>query len=479
MTDNMEFEAAVRALFGARFVAGEDAAPYLTDWWGKFRGRARGVAFPVDTPEVAAIVRLCSRHGVPIVPQGGNTGLCGAATADDTGRALVVCLGRMNRIRQVDPLNNALAVDAGCVLADIQRVADAQERFFPMQLGSEGSCQIGGNLATNSGGMTVLRYGTMRDLVLGIEVVLPDGRIWNGMRSLRKNNAGYELKNLFIGSEGTLGIITGAVLKLFPKPRKSLVAMASLPDLASAVRLLACVRGIVADQLNTFEVMCDRQMALLVKHIPGLRNPLGVEGRCYAFMEITHMKPDEDLAETMQHALAMAMEQGLVLDATIPASVAQEQAIWRLRHSVSEANKDEGVNISHDTSVPVSLAPQFIADCTAVLERTFPEATVLYVGHVGDGNLHLVAIFPRDPALDAAALEHRRERVNGIVFDAVRALDGSLTAEHGIGQLHVERLQVDIDPTEYDLMCMVTRALAPAGLMNPGKVLAPARLAPR
>ncbi|MCC7281650.1 MAG: FAD-binding oxidoreductase [Acetobacteraceae bacterium] len=471
----MRIDEAIRGLIGPdSFITDEDAmAPYLVDWRNRYHGRAQGVARPATPSEVAAVVRICAQNAVPVVPQGGNTGMCGGATPDPTGRAIVIGLDRMNRIRDVDPLNNAITVDAGCVLADIQARAGEVGRLFPMGLGSEGSCQIGGNLSTNAGGTAVLRYGTMRDLVLGLEVALPDGRIWNGLRALRKDSTGYDLKQLFIGAEGTLGIITGAVLKLFPTPMVSRSAMVALDGVEAALRLLAALRATCGDRLNAFEIMSAGQLALVLRHIPDVRNPVATEAPYYLMIEASDAAGADDLGGMLETVLGQAHADGTILDAVVASSEAQAALIWRLRHSVSEANMREGLGVSHDTSVPISRLPEFVADCTASLGERFPQANTVFVGHVGDGNIHVVVIFQRELFPDADAFERVATEVTTIVHDASAARGGSISAEHGIGQMHAARLARYKDPLELDLMRAIKRTLDPGGIMNPGKILVP------
>lgn len=465
--------AALIQALGERYVLTEprDQEPYLHDWRGRYAGRALAVVRPASAEEVAAVVTLCREEGAPMIPQGGNTGLCGAATPGREGDAVVIVLDRMNRIRSLDPLENTMVVEAGCVLATIQQAAAAADRLFPMELGSEGSCQIGGNIATNAGGVAVLRYGPMRDLVLGLEVVLPDGRIWDGLRRLRKNNSGYDLKHLFIGAEGTLGIITAAVLKLFPRPRTTRSAMAAIPDLDAALRILAAMRTALGDRINAFEVISDGQVAFTLRHIPGVRNPVATPAPWYLMVEAADSLGELDLSEVLERVLGEAIEAGDALDAVIPASEAQAEAIWKLRHSVSEANKKEGPSISHDSAVPVARVPDFVRGCTERLLAEVPGCRPVFVGHLGDGNVHVVVFLAAGEHPPEVEFEALAKRINAIVHGESVARDGCLSAEHGIGQSHVARLPLYKSAVEMDLMRSVKSALDPLNLFNPGKVL--------
>ena len=447
-----------------------DRAPYETDWRGRFRGRALAVARPGSTAEVAGLVRICREHKIPIVPQGGNTGLVGAGMPDSTGRALVVSLARMNRVRALDALANTMTVDAGCVLANIQARAAEAGRLFPMELGAEGSCMIGGNVSTNAGGTMVLRYGNMRDLVLGLEVVLADGRVLDGLKGLRKDNTGYDLKQLFIGAEGTLGIVTGAVLKLFAKPLSVLSAMIAVPDPAAAVELLARARAAAGERISAFEIMSGNFVDLVLKHSAGLRHPMTTRAPWTVLMELADTDAAADLGAVVERLLTPALADGIALDAVIASSEAQAAQIWRIRHSVSESVKREGLTVSHDTSVPLSRIPEFIAVCDQELKRRFSGALVLHVGHIGDGNVHVVVVFPRAEFPDPEAFERHARTVNAVVQDATAALQGSISAEHGIGTAHRERLPLYKSALELELMARIKAALDPDGLMNPGKI---------
>jgi len=446
-----------------------DMAPYLRDWRELYEGRALAVVRPAGTEEVAAVVRVCAETRTPIVPQGGNTGMCGAATPDSAGTAIVMALGRMNRIIEVDALNNTATVEAGCILANVQQAAAAADRLFPLSLGAEGSCQIGGNLSTNAGGINVLRYGNTRDLVLGLEVVLADGRVWNGLRGLRKDNTGYDLKHLFIGAEGTLGIITQAVLKLFPRPSGRITAFAAVPSAAAAVELLALLRQHCGDRVGAFELISRNCLEMVLRRIPGTRGPVAAVEPWYVLAELSDMRADRALRNEFERALAAGIERKLVSDAAVAESEAQAQGFWRLRESIPEAARVEGLVYRHDIAVAVSRVPDFIAAASAALEANFPGVHIICFGHLGDGNLHFNAFVPgrsRDDARARAATD-----VNRVVHDVVYRFGGSVSAEHGIGQAKRDELRHYKSEVELELMRTLKRALDPHDLMNPGKVL--------
>ena len=443
--------------------AAADLAPYLTDWRGRYRGAARCVVRPAATSEVAAVVRACVAAGVPIVPQGGNTGLCGGATPDATGDAVIVGFGRLNRIVAVDAQNNTISVEAGCTLAAVNEAAHAADRLFPLALASEGSCQIGGNLSTNAGGVQVLRYGTARDLTLGLQVVLPSGEVWDGRRGLRKDNTGYDLKHLFIGAEGTLGIVTAAVLKLFPLPRTQITCWLDLASPALAVDLLNRAKTAFDAQLTAFELVSAPALDLVLRHIPGAARPTA--GASWSVLaEFSDVDP-----VAVEHWLAARLAAGEVSDGVIAASQAQAAKLWALRENISEAQKIEGISIKHDVAVPVSAIPAFLERAGAALAAAFPGIRVVAFGHVGDGNLHYNLSQP--DAQDNSAFIAAQPAVNRLVHDAVDALNGSISAEHGIGQLKREELLRYKSPVEIALMRTLKQALDPHGLMNPGKIL--------
>ncbi|HYC48171.1 MAG TPA: FAD-binding oxidoreductase [Burkholderiales bacterium] len=447
-----------------------DVEPYVKDWRGIYEGTTPAVVRPATAEQVAAVVKLCSETGTGIVPQGGNTGMCMASVPRAGRGEIVLSLARMNRIREVDPLNNTMTVEAGVVLETIQSAAAEIERLFPLSLGGQGSCMIGGNISTNAGGVNVLRYGNTRDLVLGLEVVLPDGRIWDGLRGLRKDNTGYDLKQLFVGAEGTLGIITAAVLKLFPKPSASATAWLAVKNPETALELLALLRGHCGERINAFELISRNCLDLVLRHIPGTRDPLPGAHAWYVLTEIADSRSGDAVRQELERALEGAMEGGLVLDATIAESGAQAEALWRIRESIPEAARGEaGMLYRHDISVAVSAIPGFIREAGPILEQRFPGAELICFGHLGDGNLHYNAFIPGRARSDPAARE--AHDVTDLIYDIVQRYGGSFSAEHGIGLAKVAELQRYKSDTELDLMRTIKRALDPRGLMNPGKVL--------
>ena len=453
-----------------------DMAPFLTDWRGRYRGDALCVVRPACTDEVARVVAACAEAGVAIVAQGGNTGLCGGATPVGYPRGeVVVSLVRLTTIRAIDLDNNTITVEAGCPLQSVQEAAAAQGRLFPLSIASEGSATIGGNLSTNAGGVQVLRYGNMRDLTLGLEVVLADGRIWNGLRALRKNNTGYDLKHLFIGAEGTLGLITAAVLKLFPLPRGYATAWVAVRDPAAAVSLLSRLRSRCGERVSAFEIIGRSALELVKKHIPNARDPLAGTHPWQVLIELSDMLAGEDdvtgagLRGMLESILATETESGLVEDAAIAQSGAQAKALWGLREDIAEAQKIEGISIKHDIAVPVSAIGEFIARADAALNSRFPGVRIVCFGHIGDGNLHYNLSKPA--AQDNADFLAQEENANRIVNDLVHELSGSISAEHGLGQLkRVENRRYKSE-VELEMMRLVKQGLDPKGLLNPGKLL--------
>lgn len=447
----------------------EAIAPFLTDWRGLYHGAARAVALPDNVEQVQAILRLAREHKAPVVPQGGNTGLSGGATPDAAGTAIVIATRRMNRIRELDPANNTMTAEAGCILADLQRAAADADRLFPLSLTAEGTCQIGGNLATNAGGINVLRYGNARDLCLGLEAVLPDGSLLSHLSGLRKDNTGYDLKHLLIGSEGTLGIITAATLKLFPKPVARATAIIALSDIHRATALLARCRAGLADQLVSFELLPRFGIELAEAHVPGLAWPLGVRPDWAILIEASTSSPAFDLRAAFEATLAAALEAGEIADAALAASEAQSQSMWRLREGIVEGQWREGANIKHDVSVPVVRVPDFLLAGAAALRQAWPQMRLLAFGHLGDGNLHFNLVQPRNEAKDRFLA--RTPEVNRIVHDVVETFGGSISAEHGIGQLRRDDLAQRKAPVELALMRQIKHLLDPGNLMNPGKLL--------
>ena len=467
-----EFIQELQRIVGDRHVLtdAEDTAACLVDWRGRYKGAARAVVLPATTQELAAVVRLCAAACVPMVPQGGNTGLCGGATPLNDGRAVVLSLRRLDRIRAIDADNDTVTVEAGCTLMSVQQAAAAADRLFPLSLASEGSCTIGGNLSTNAGGVQVLRYGNMRELVLGLEVVLPDGRIWDGLRGLRKDNTGYDLKQLFVGAEGTLGLITAAVLKLFPAIRSRSTAWIAAPDPQAAVGLLGLMRDACGDRVTAFELVGRSALELVLAHIPGTRAPLPSEVEWSVLLELSD-SADVPLDELLARALALAVERGLAIDGVIAGSLAQAHALWALRENISEAQRIEGFSIKHDVSVPVSRIPAFLERARIALQAVWPDVRIVAFGHIGDGNLHYNLSQPQ--AVDNQEFMSRTSEANRIVHDLVAELGGSISAEHGLGQLKRELLPRYKAPLEIDMMRAVKQAFDPGGLMNPGKVLPP------
>ena len=460
----------LRAIVGERgIVDPAEQAPYESDWRDQWHGRAACVVRPASTDEVSRVVALLAAARVPIVPQGGNTSMCGGSVPDGSGTQVIVNLSRMNKVRAVDALNNTMTVEAGVVLAHVQEAAAKADRLFPLSLGAEGSCEIGGNLSTNAGGTGVLRYGNTRDLVLGLEVVLPDGRIWNGLRSLRKDNTGYDLKHLFVGAEGTLGIITAAVLKLFPRPRSMATAFVAVDSPAAAVSLLARLREAVGDRVTGFELVSRLCLDLVFKHIPGTRDPLPQAHPWYVLVELSDSTVAGALTGLLEEALGSAAEAGVVADAVLAQSDGQRADFWRLREAISEAQKVDGVSIKHDVSVPVARVPDLIEIAGRRLAEKFPGIRIVAFGHVGDGNIHYNCGKPgRD---EARAFFGESPEVNHVVYEVVRELGGSISAEHGLGVLKRDEIPRYKDALELELMRSIKRTLDPHGIMNPGKVL--------
>jgi FAD/FMN-containing dehydrogenase len=452
----------------AGLIATEDElAKYAVDWRKRYKGTPLAVVRPASTAEVSQVVRLCAEFGAAIVPQGGNTGLCGGATPDASGSQVILNLSRLNRIRAIDPANNTLTAEAGCVLVNVQSAAESAGRLFPLSLASEGSCELGGNLSTNAGGTGVLRYGNTRELVLGLEVVLPSGEIWDGLRGLRKDNTGYDLKHLFIGAEGTLGVITAAVLKLFPLPASRATAVVALQTPRQALALLQLMQRRCAERLTAFELFSDYCLELVLKHFPGTAPPLAARYSQYALLELSDSGPG--VLESLQPALEEALETGLIIDAAVAQSEAQAKALWSLRENISEAQAAEGPNVKHDISVPVSSVPDFIAETDARIAAAFPEARMVTFGHMGDGNLHYNVSPP--PGFSSDVFLRNGPALNQLVHDSVATFRGSISAEHGIGQLKRDELKRYKSPLELDLMRAIKRAVDPRGIMNPGKVI--------
>lgn len=469
--DNPAFLAACRALLGEPHVIADEAgmAPYLRDWRGRFTGRALAVLRPADTEQVAATVRLCVQARIPIVPQGGNTGLVLGSVPDASGGAVVLSLARMQKVRQVDAVNRTMTLDAGVILQHAQEAAAAQGCLFPLSLAAEGSCTIGGNLSTNAGGTAVLRYGNTRELCLGLEVVTAQGEIWSGLRGLRKDNTGYDLRDLFIGAEGTLGIITGAVLKLYPQPKACVTALAAMESPAQASRLLSIMQDHCAASLTGFELMSAYCLQLVAKHFPALQQPLPGDYRQYALLELSSSESEAHAAGLLERALGAALADGAAQDAVVASSAAQSRGLWDLREHIPLAQAADGKNIKHDISLPVSSIADFIATTEPQLQAAFPGCQLVCFGHLGDGNLHFNVAPP--PGVANEDFLQCQGAVNRVVHDSVAVFGGSISAEHGIGALKRDELARYKSPVELTLMRAIKAALDPLGLMNPGKVL--------
>lgn len=460
-------------LLGAQHVlTGEDAQPYLTDWRRLRTGRALAVVRPVDTLQTAAVVKLCAAARAPIVPQGGNTGQVAGATPDEKGDAVVVNLQRLNRVRAIDTENDTITVEAGCILQTVQRVAQDAGRLFPLSLGAEGSCFIGGNLATNAGGTQVLRYGNARELTLGLEVVTAEGEVWSGLHGLRKDNTGYDLRDLYIGSEGTLGIITAATLKLFPMPRAQRTALLALPGIEQATQMLNRAREGFGAALTAFEVMSCASLALVVNTFPQQRLPFAdplPDAQWYALIELSDSESDTHAQALFETVLGEGMEDGLILDAAIASSQSQSDAFWHLRESITLALAETGYCIKHDISLPVSRLADFVVQTDAALQAAFPGVRMRVFGHLGDGNLHYNLQGPEGASADN--VKGFESTVQALVHDRVHALNGSISAEQGIGAKRVDDLARYKDPLALALMRRIKQALDPQGIMNPGKLL--------
>ena len=446
-----------------------DQKPYLLEWRDLYEGVTPVVLRPGTTAEVAEILKLASETGTTIVPQGGNTGLVGAQVPDQSGSEIVLSLGRLNRIRHVDPAGDAITVEAGVILDNIHAAADAVDRLFPLTLGAQGSCTIGGNLASNAGGTAVIAYGNARDLVLGLEVVLPTGEVIDGLRSLRKDNAGYDMKHLFLGSEGTLGVITAAVLKLFPKPRAKEVAVVGVETPAAALELLALAKAKAGSQLTAFEIMPRRLVEFSIAHIPGTRDPLTTPQPWYLLVEISVGTSEEAARAIMEAILEQGFEAGLVVDATLAASLKQRDDFWKLRHEMSGVQKMEGGSIKHDVSLPVALVPAFLDRAIPAAESLIPGCRPVPFGHLGDGNIHFNITQPA--GADKATFLARWEEMNAVVHSIVTEMGGSIAAEHGVGRLKRDLLPGVRSGPEMALMRRLKAMLDPKGILNPGRVL--------
>jgi len=457
-----------------------DVAPYATDWRGRYEGRAVCVALPSTTEQVAEVVRQCVEHRVPIVPQGGNTSLCeGAVPQRGEPGAVVINLARMRRVRSVDVANNSMEVEAGCVLAAVQQAAAEHGRLYPVSLGAEGSCQIGGNIGTNAGGTGVLRYGNTRENVLGLEVVLPDGRVWDGLYRLRKNNTGFDLKHLFIGSEGTLGVITAATLKLHPLPTSRAVAWLALASPQAAVAVLGRFQQRCGGVLSAFEMINATQLQIVLDHVPGRRAPLPASHEWHVLVELADTGGEDVLVAALEDVLGQASEHGEVQDAVIAASGAQAAAFWELRHSVSEGNKKAGMGINTDCAVPVSAVPRFIERATAAAHSVLPGVPIIVVAHLGDGNVHFIPLASFEQWRSFGDANDVAHRVKHAVNEVAHELAGTFSAEHGIGQVLTQEMRLFKPEAEIDMMRGIKSLFDPLDLFNPGRLLPPAFNPPR
>ncbi|MEI8394769.1 MAG: FAD-binding oxidoreductase [Rhodospirillaceae bacterium] len=461
----------IRAVVGPKGFLDEaaDTAPYLSEWRGRFTGRCRAVVRPANTAEVAEVVRLCCEAGQAIVPQGGNTSLVGGSIPFETGEEIVLSLSRLNRIRDLDPLNHTVTVEAGCVLQTVREAVAEADRLLPLSFGAEGTCQIGGCLSTNAGGTMTVRYGNTRDLVLGLEAVLPDGRIWNGLRRLRKDNTGYDLKHLFIGAEGTLGIITAAVLKLYPRPQQVETAFVAVADPAAAIALLSDMREATGDAVTAFELIPRIGIDFALRHVTGTIDPLAERHEWYVLTEAGAGRRSEGFRSLFESGLEKSFEAGTVLDAVIAESTTQQRAFWFIREAIVEAQKYEGGSLKNDVSVPVSRVADFIREATEAVCARIPGIRAVPFGHVGDGNIHFNLNQPE--GADTAAFMARWDEIQTTVNDIVRAMDGSISAEHGIGRIKRTELSRVKDALDIELMRAIKTAFDPKGIMNPGKLV--------
>jgi FAD/FMN-containing dehydrogenase len=446
---------------------GEEAEPYLTDWRAVYKGSAALIVKPQNVDEVAKVVRVCAQAGLPIVPQGGNTGLCAGSIPDGSGRAIVLNLARMNRVRDVDPTNFSITVEAGTLLVNVQAAAEAAGLMFPLSLGAEGSCQIGGNISTNAGGIGVLKYGTMRDLTLGLEVVLPDGSIWDGLRGLRKDNTGYDLKQCFIGAEGTLGIVTAAVLRLVPRPRTRTTVLAAVNTLAQGVALFEQLQSEFPEKLSAFELMSDACIKLALKNVPAAVYPFDEPHSWYLLFDLEQKREGESEAE-LEALLGARIEAGGIEDVVVAQNLAQSGRLWHLREAIVEGERLEYGSVKHDISLPISAIDSFVGIAAAELEARLPGIRVAVFGHVGDGNLHFNIVRPE--GMTKEVFYEAARPLTDYIYELVAQKGGSISAEHGIGRSKIAALARFKSPTEMSMMAMIKRALDPHMIMNPGKI---------
>ena len=447
----------------------EDTAAYALEHRGNYPGKALAVVRPASVEEVSQVVRACAQRGARLIPQGGNTGLVGGSTPDESGQEIVLSLGRMNRIRDINPQDNTMTVEAGCILQNIQEAAAAQNRMFPLTLGSEGTATIGGNLSTNAGGDQVIRYGNTREQALGLEVVLADGRIWHGLSSLRKDNTGYDLKHLFIGGEGTLGVITAATLKLYPVARQQATAWIAIRSPADAVSLLSFLRENLGDRVTAFEIMARETVNLVLMHFPAMREPLPEAAPWVILAEVSETSVRVPLQEEFETVLAEAMERELVLDVALAASEQQSKAMWDIRSHIPEAQRKDGPSIKHDISVPISRIAEFVEVAVPAMNAIVPDIRCITFGHVGDGNLHFNQSKPA--SISKEAFLERAAAIHEVVHEAAARVNGSISAEHGIGRQKQDILIRYKDPVAISLMISIKQALDPSNLLNPGRLL--------
>jgi FAD/FMN-containing dehydrogenase len=448
----------------------EDKAPYLTDWRKRFTGKALAVLLPGTSAEVASIVRLCAQHHVSIVPQGGHTGFCGGATPDNSGKQIILNLKRMNQIREIDIANQTITLEAGCILQSVQVMAAEQGFLFPLSLGAEGSCMIGGNLATNAGGTNVLRYGNTRDLCLGLEVVTATGEIWNGIKGLRKDNTGYDLRDLFIGSEGTLGIITAAVMKLYPLPISQWTTLVACENITSSIALLNLFQKRANSLLTGFEMMTQESLELNEKHFPHMANPLQGKPPCTILIELSDHESEAHVKQLLEMILEEAFESQLISDAVIASNLTQANAFWHMREHITLAQAEEGANLKHDITIPLSALDSFIQETDVLLRDRFPGVRIINFGHLGDGNLHYNIAPPlgADPKTFNA---NNEKPIHELVYAQVERCNGSISAEHGVGQLKLDDLRAHKGEVAHELMKTLKRALDPQNILNPHKVV--------
>ena len=448
----------------------QDKAPYLTDWRKRYTGKALAVVLPKTAQEVAKIVQLCAANQIAVVPQGGHTGFCGGATPDDSGKQIVLNLKRMNTIREIDVANQTITLEAGCILQAVQEKAAEQDFLFPLSLGAEGSCMIGGNLATNAGGTNVLRYGNTRDLCLGLEVVTAQGEIWNGLKGLRKDNTGYDLRDLFIGSEGTLGIITAAVMKLYPLPISQWTTLVAANSVASTIALLNLFQKRATSLLTGFEMMTQESLALNEKHFPQMANPLKGNPPYTVLIELSDHESEAHVRQLLETILEEAFEAGLIADAVIANSLAQANTFWQMREHITLAQAQEGANLKHDITIPLSALESFIQETDTLMRLKYPGVRIINFGHLGDGNLHYNIAPPL--GVDPKAFNLANEKpIHELIYAQVERCQGSISAEHGVGQLKLDGLRAHKGEVAHDLMKTLKRALDPQNILNPHKVV--------